>query len=659
MSFHAGADYAGYFGLDADTNDLAWGGWSVGAVKHRMFHAGNSAQYTSSLNTKLGGIATSANNYSLPAGSSSTRGGFKIGYSESGKNYPVELSSEKMYVNVPWSDTNTNTTYSGGTGITLSGTTFNLTDTAAKLNLSGGTMTGALTLSDHGYSLGNEYHKWKREYSVNASSPQEILDRGGSSLTTGGVYRFTAHISGTGTDQFATAVYWNQNGTWRVNVTGQSGTSSNHPEFIISASTNKPTIHIDHGSSYGISILGERIELGEGTGTDNAGYAFGTDAFLGSVGDSLYFNAQGTTATGVNSYDDGYKIFHDAYHPNADILTTSRYISLGGDLSGSAQFNGGSDITITAAVANDSHTHDGRYYTETETVNLLDLKANLSSPALTGTPTATTPSLSDNNTNIATTEYVKGQSYLTSIPTTLSGNRTIGGDLTVSGNQIFTSTTAADVKLGVWNSTTYGIGMQPGVTFGGLNDYAMTFCMNNDSDRGFWWGYAGQTKSAGAMSLTTAGVLTVNSSIATGGLTATGDTGIGTTSPTELLHIRKAQSTSASVDPFLKLQPTSTTNSTGLTSIFLGCTTASTPYGISLSGWRNPTDNEAFVIKTHSGSANGTKPICNKKEWLYRYGNRHPVLEASSRGNPHSYDEELFNRQPQNWRGAAIQRNRK
>ena len=41
MSFHAGGDYAGYFGLDADTNDLAWGGWSVGAVKHRIWHAGN------------------------------------------------------------------------------------------------------------------------------------------------------------------------------------------------------------------------------------------------------------------------------------------------------------------------------------------------------------------------------------------------------------------------------------------------------------------------------------------------------------------------------------------------------------------------------------------------------------------------------------------
>ena len=61
--------------------------------------------------------AVDANNftYSLPAGSSSTRGGFKIGFSESGKNYPVELSSEKMYVNVPWTDT-TQTTISGNAG---------------------------------------------------------------------------------------------------------------------------------------------------------------------------------------------------------------------------------------------------------------------------------------------------------------------------------------------------------------------------------------------------------------------------------------------------------------------------------------------------------------------------------------------------------------
>lgn len=61
------------------------------------------------------------NNYSLPLAASGTRGGVKIGYTTSGKNYAVQLSDEKMYVNVPWTDT----TYSAGTGLSLSGTTFN------------------------------------------------------------------------------------------------------------------------------------------------------------------------------------------------------------------------------------------------------------------------------------------------------------------------------------------------------------------------------------------------------------------------------------------------------------------------------------------------------------------------------------------------------
>ena len=63
---------------------------------------------------------TPAGTYSLPVATDSVRGGVKIGYSSSGKNYAVQLSSEKMYVNVPWTDT----TYSAGTGLSLSGTTF-------------------------------------------------------------------------------------------------------------------------------------------------------------------------------------------------------------------------------------------------------------------------------------------------------------------------------------------------------------------------------------------------------------------------------------------------------------------------------------------------------------------------------------------------------
>ncbi len=49
------------------------------------------------------------NNYSLPLAASGTRGGIQIGYTQSGQNYPIQLSNEKAYVNVPWTDRYVNT----------------------------------------------------------------------------------------------------------------------------------------------------------------------------------------------------------------------------------------------------------------------------------------------------------------------------------------------------------------------------------------------------------------------------------------------------------------------------------------------------------------------------------------------------------------------
>lgn len=62
---------------------------------------------------------------SIPAATSSTYGGIQIGYTTSGKNYAVQLSNGKAYVNVPWTDTNT--TYTAGTNISISGTAINCT----------------------------------------------------------------------------------------------------------------------------------------------------------------------------------------------------------------------------------------------------------------------------------------------------------------------------------------------------------------------------------------------------------------------------------------------------------------------------------------------------------------------------------------------------
>lgn len=65
-------------------------------------------------------------------------------------------------------------------------------------------------------------------------------------------------------------------------------------------------------------------------------------------------------------------------------------------------------------------------------------------------------------------------------------------------------------KIRVWSSGLYAIGMGNSYTYGGLNNnFAMSFQMNNDSGRGFWWGDDAHTKAQGAMSLTTDGTLTV------------------------------------------------------------------------------------------------------------------------------------------------------
>jgi hypothetical protein len=58
--------------------------------------------------------------------------------------------------------------------------------------------------------------------------------------------------------------------------------------------------------------------------------------------------------------------------------------------------------------------------------------------------------------------------------------------------------------------------MSSGYTFGALNDYAMSFQMNDDADRGFWWGDTSHTNAQGAMSLTTNGHLAVANTVKIG-----------------------------------------------------------------------------------------------------------------------------------------------
>ena len=73
-------------------------------------------------------------------------------------------------------------------------------------------------------------------------------------------------------------------------------------------------------------------------------------------------------------------------------------------------------------------------------------------------------------------------------------------------------------KIRVYPSSNYAIGMQDNITYGHLNDWAMTFQMNDDaqSDRGFWWGDSAHGLGNGAMSLTVNGRATIATSLSIG-----------------------------------------------------------------------------------------------------------------------------------------------
>ena len=56
----------------------------------------------------------------------------------------------------------------------------------------------------------------------------------------------------------------------------------------------------------------------------------------------------------------------------ASTLISERTISISGDAVGSIVFDGSSDVDINVEIADDSHKHDARYYTETEVDTLLN-----------------------------------------------------------------------------------------------------------------------------------------------------------------------------------------------------------------------------------------------------------------------------------------------
>jgi hypothetical protein len=136
-----------------------------------------------------------------------------------------------------------------------------------------------------------------------------------------------------------------------VNVTGDTMSGN-----LVVASGNASQVILDNSndSDYDVKLQTAHdydgwFRVVDGGGTTRFSVGRNSEAYIGGIGGS-----------------GGNRAFHDSYHPNADKWTTARTLSLSGDASGSVSWDGSANATLNVTVANDSHTHDGRYYTESE-----------------------------------------------------------------------------------------------------------------------------------------------------------------------------------------------------------------------------------------------------------------------------------------------------
>lgn len=111
---------------------------STGSGTTNITYKGDSAK---ALDLSKYALISEIPHYALPTASSTIKGGIMLGYEETGRNYALKLSETRAYVTVPWTDT----TYTAGTGLTLSGSNVFTLNSATESEIGGVTITSDST----------------------------------------------------------------------------------------------------------------------------------------------------------------------------------------------------------------------------------------------------------------------------------------------------------------------------------------------------------------------------------------------------------------------------------------------------------------------------------------------------------------------------------
>lgn len=142
-----------------------------------------------------------------------------------------------------------------------------------------------------------------------------------------------------------------------IAVTYDSGTRT------LDFNVNDPTITFAGGDvtgSFTISNLGNVSNVNLQVVDDSHNHVTGNiDGLAEYIQDTVGTMLSGNTESGISvTYDDA--------NDEIDFDVNDPLIRLVGDVTGQATMVNLSDVTINTTVSNDSHNHDGRYYTETE-----------------------------------------------------------------------------------------------------------------------------------------------------------------------------------------------------------------------------------------------------------------------------------------------------
>lgn len=170
----------------------------------------------------------------------------------------------------------------------------------------------------------------------------------------------------------------------------------------------------------------------------------------------------------------------------ADKWTFARTITLDGHAVGSVAIDGASDVTLNVQVLNDSHTHDGRYYTESEIDLLLADKANINGDI--AVDFSTNQLTANNITSIGpmTGDLIGNADTASALqnPFTLTIDGDVVGSVSLDGSSDVTLT-AEIIQADTWETArtiTLAGDATGSVTIDGSSDETLTVAIPNKAD---------------------------------------------------------------------------------------------------------------------------------------------------------------------------------